>query len=348
MVGDADHFSSVTNPLLSIIITCYNYENYVCSAIDSVLDQGCDFVELIVVDDGSSDRSWEKISSYGDRLKAVSIANGGAVRASLHGFGLSSGQFVYFLDADDTMKPGSLAVIRSHLSDRVAKIQFALAPIDPSGAVIGPDFPKLNGRHRSEDLRRLIALKGTYLTPPTSGNVYRRDVYSELGDLSYERGIDGIAYLLAPFVGEVISIPRSLASYRIHDKSLSAFSAVTAGRVDWYTQRFVNRLKHLSELLAAKGIRYEVLHPDRSFAYVLENEILATSLRGERIPWRKLLQYARSVYTEEATPKRELFALMYLVLAVVPHRLANELILFRVNQTRYPWIRRILKSLTQL
>jgi glycosyltransferase involved in cell wall biosynthesis len=348
MIGDEDNFSSAANPLLSIIITCYNYDSYVSAAIDSVLDQNSDFIELIVVDDGSRDGSWEKICGYGGRLKAARIENSGAVKASLHGFGLSTGRFVYFLDADDEMKPGSLDVIRRHLTERVSKIQFALAPIDRAGMVIGPDFPKLNGRHSSEDLKKLIALKGTYLTPPTSGNVYRRDVYTELGDLSYERGIDGIAYLLAPFVGEVISLPRSLARYRIHDQSLSAFSSLSPGRVEWYAKRFSNRLRHLSELLAAKGIPYEIVHPDREFAYVIENEILALSLRGQRIPFRKLLEYARSVYAEEATPKRELFAGMYLLLALLPHRLANELVLFRINQTRYPWIRRILKTLTQI
>lgn len=51
------------------------------------------------------------------------------------------------------------------------------------------------------------------VTPPTSGNVYRRDVYDGLGEMTHERAIDGVPYLLAPFVGEVISIDHPFGRY---------------------------------------------------------------------------------------------------------------------------------------
>lgn len=337
-----------TFPLLSIIITCYNYENYVQTAIESILDQRVDFIELIVIDDGSTDGSWDRINQYGNSLTAVRLQNGGALKASLHGLEMSSGRFVYFLDADDFLKPGSLDVIRGHLGDGVSKIQFRLAPVNHAGTVVGPDFPKLDSRHSSEDLRRLIALRGSYLTPPTSGNVYRRDVYQELGDLSYERGIDGVSYLLAPFVGEVVSLDVSLGCYRIHNQNLTSFTNVSASRVEWSAERFLRRLEHLRTLLAEKSIEWMGFRSDRQFAYVVESEILSLSLRNQVVPFETFRRYARSIYAEEISPKREMFVAMYMLLALAPHRVANELILFRINQTRYPRIRRILKTLTQI
>ena len=88
-------------PKLSVVITNYNYADYVGTAIDSVLSQDV-AIELVVVDDCSADKSRDIITSYGDRiipvLQEVNQGHGGGFNA---GYARTTGDLVMFLDADD-------------------------------------------------------------------------------------------------------------------------------------------------------------------------------------------------------------------------------------------------------
>lgn len=88
--------------LVSIIINNYNYGCFVADAIDSALNQTYSPVEVIVVDDGSTDNSREVINSYGDRIVSVVKENGGQASAFNAGFTASRGDIICFLDSDDT------------------------------------------------------------------------------------------------------------------------------------------------------------------------------------------------------------------------------------------------------
>src|SRR5208282_584801 len=92
-------------PLVSIIVTNYNYARYLRAAIDSALAQTYPHVEVIVVDDGSTDESREVIESYEKRVLPVIKANGGHGSAVNAGFVVSRGEIVIFLDADDELLP---------------------------------------------------------------------------------------------------------------------------------------------------------------------------------------------------------------------------------------------------
>jgi hypothetical protein len=96
-------------PSVSVVIPCYNTENWIAHSIQSVLDQHNVTVEIIVVDDGSTDKSLEIIKSFGDRVRWKTGPNQGACRARNCGLELASGEFILFLDADDYIEPDSLA-----------------------------------------------------------------------------------------------------------------------------------------------------------------------------------------------------------------------------------------------
>ncbi|MGK0185205.1 MAG: glycosyltransferase involved in cell wall biosynthesis [Verrucomicrobiales bacterium] len=98
-----------SHPLVSILIPCYNSEAYLAEALDSALAQTYTNVEVIVVDDGSSDDSTEVLSSYGDRIRWKSIPNGGACAARNEALKLAKGNFIQFLDADDLLMPDKIA-----------------------------------------------------------------------------------------------------------------------------------------------------------------------------------------------------------------------------------------------
>lgn len=93
------------NPLVSIAINNYNYARFLPEAIDSALNQTYPHVEVIVVDDGSTDDSREVIESYGNKVVAVLKDNGGQASAFNAGFAASRGDIFCFLDADDIFTP---------------------------------------------------------------------------------------------------------------------------------------------------------------------------------------------------------------------------------------------------
>ena len=90
-------------PLVSIIVPIYNVEQYVNRCVDSILAQTYSNIEVILIDDGSADKSRERISVYNNdpRCKVVYKDNGGASSARNVGISLASGEYIYFIDADD-------------------------------------------------------------------------------------------------------------------------------------------------------------------------------------------------------------------------------------------------------
>ncbi len=102
-------------PLFSIVIPCYNYSHVVGRAIESVLSQNTESLQLVVVDDGSSDDSWQVVSDYACRYPEKLVAhrqeNQGPGAARNTGIRLGIGQYLCFLDADDELTEGALAAL---------------------------------------------------------------------------------------------------------------------------------------------------------------------------------------------------------------------------------------------
>ncbi len=106
----------MTAPLVSVLIPCFNAAPYVGAAIESVLAQTCAPIEVIVVDDGSTDGSVTEIRAFADRgVVLLEQARGNAAAARNAAFARSSGDFVLFLDADDLIAPGHIAALLDRL-----------------------------------------------------------------------------------------------------------------------------------------------------------------------------------------------------------------------------------------
>lgn len=93
------------NPLVSILINNYNYGHFLGDAIDSALHQTYPYIEVIVVDDGSTDNSKEIIAAYGDKIIPILKENGGQASAFNVGFEASRGEIILLLDSDDIFNP---------------------------------------------------------------------------------------------------------------------------------------------------------------------------------------------------------------------------------------------------
>ncbi len=94
-------------PLVSIIIPCYNSEKYIGKCIESIISQSYKYIEIVVVDDGSTDNSIEIIKKY-NNVKVYSQVNSGACVARNYGLKRCGGYYVKFLDSDDYLNPDSI------------------------------------------------------------------------------------------------------------------------------------------------------------------------------------------------------------------------------------------------
>ncbi|SHH00330.1 glycosyltransferase [Tepidibacter thalassicus] len=93
---------------VSVIIPTYNYGEFICDAIDSVLNQTFKDFEIIVVDDGSTDNTKDIIKKYRDKISYYYKTNDGPASARNLGIKKSNGKYICFLDADDIFLPNKL------------------------------------------------------------------------------------------------------------------------------------------------------------------------------------------------------------------------------------------------
>jgi glycosyltransferase involved in cell wall biosynthesis len=100
----------MTEPLISVIIPSYNYGHFVCDAVRSALAQTYSHAEVIVVDDGSTDDTRERLAQFGDRIHYYYQENQGLSAARNTGIQLARGDFVAFLDSDDAWHPQKLEI----------------------------------------------------------------------------------------------------------------------------------------------------------------------------------------------------------------------------------------------
>ena len=205
-------------PLVSIVLNNFNYEPYLATAIDSALAQDHPDVEVVVVDDGSTDGSWDVISGYGDRIVAILQENAGQPRALNRGFEESRGEIVLFLDSDDFLYETAASSVVAAWADGCVKVQYRLSMVDRDGRRTGA-LPAVDVPLPSGDVRPLIARSGGYLWPVTSGNAYSRALLDELMPIpeqDFQGAADSYLNLLAPFYGSVISLQPELGAYRVH------------------------------------------------------------------------------------------------------------------------------------
>jgi glycosyltransferase involved in cell wall biosynthesis len=209
-------------PLVSIIVNNFNYARFVGAAIDSALAQSYALVEVVVVDDGSTDDSREVISRYGSRVSAIFKPNGGHASAFNAGFGASHGSIVMFLDADDALLPSAVEEVVRAWRPGVAKVQFVLAHIDADGRPLGGTVPYLPAQMPDGDIRASILDAGGYVGVPTSGNAFARTVLERLLPLPesvWRQAADTSLEIIAPFLGDIVSLRQTLGCYRIHESN---------------------------------------------------------------------------------------------------------------------------------
>ena len=103
------------DPLLSVIVPVYNIENYIIDSVDSILNQSYKNLEVLLVDDGSTDKTGTICDDYGakdSRVKVFHVQHGGVSYARNIALDNMHGEYVAFVDGDDYLKISPPAVIR--------------------------------------------------------------------------------------------------------------------------------------------------------------------------------------------------------------------------------------------
>lgn len=201
---------------VSVVIDNHNYGRFLKETLDSVLAQVLDdvAVEIIVVDDGSTDDSREILSVYAPRVKSLLQARQGQASAFNVGLSAATGDIVCLLDSDDVFLPGKLAaVVKAFEDPKVVCVQHFLHDTDAHLRPLPRRFPAWPARYTLDD----YAAGRTEFTA-TSGLAFRREVLLKLlpipKDLFYY--LDDFLTAHALFFGEIANIPEVLGLHRMH------------------------------------------------------------------------------------------------------------------------------------
>jgi glycosyltransferase involved in cell wall biosynthesis len=208
---------------LSIVIPNYNYGAFVGEAVESALAVEWPDVEVIVVDDGSTDDSLGVLRGFGDRIVLVAQENAGPRVACNRGFAESHGDVVIFLDSDDVLEPSIAREVAQVWRPGISKVQVQMRRVDGVGRPQGRPFPTYRFTPTPQQVRRWMAATSAYPTPPGSGNAYAREFLEKLFPLDDRCGdaSDSACLAAAPFLGDVVTVPKPLVRYRVHGSNRS-------------------------------------------------------------------------------------------------------------------------------
>lgn len=224
----------------------YNYGRYLAEAIDSALSQEWPDLEVVIVDDGSTDRSRDLIASYGSRVVTVFKENGGQASALNAAFAASRGEIVALLDADDWFEPGKIGRVVAELADHpeagwLAHPLIPVAEVTPEHRSRGKVW-KTGGSGDYTAAVRRGRTKLLPLLPATSGLVFRRELLERIMPIPVELGItaDNYLKLAGLLISPVRILDQPLACQRIHGANRYTLQAGKSSRFA-KTVRRVNR-----------------------------------------------------------------------------------------------------------
>ncbi len=326
--------------LVSIIINNYNYDRFLRAAIESALNQTYRPVEVIVVDDGSTDQSRVTIERYGDQIAAVLKENGGQSSALTAGFAHSHGDIVIFLDADDVLLPhAAQAVVDAfHAQPDAAKIQYRMIVIDRNGQPSvtvkpPPHIPLPSGDLRRQELDFPFDLAWL----PTSGNAFSTQVLRRILPIPEDYGVVGADWYLAhvaALLGPVVAVNEVCAYYRVHagnhyEVAAPVLDLAHIRQTLTYTDCTRRHLLHYAEQLGLPDRPAEIL----SVSYVA-NRLASFKLARDQHPivgdspigLLRLALIAVARRGDVSWIMRMLFRVWFILVIMVPKSLARSLI----------------------
>lgn len=150
------------NNKISIIVAAYNIENYIRRCLESLVNQTFKDIEIIVVNDGSTDNTLNEINMINDeRIRIVSQKNRGLIEARKSGYKQASGEYVLFVDGDDWLELNSLEILYNKAKEKKYDIvKYKCKKINEDNKII-PDWDVITGEFNGYDFLKLCLLGKT-------------------------------------------------------------------------------------------------------------------------------------------------------------------------------------------
>jgi len=301
-------------PFFTVLIDAYNYGRFIEEAVSSALEQSfpAEDREILVVDDGSTDDTQERLRKFGNSIRYLRKPNGGQASAFNLGFEQACGKVIALLDADDVWRPSKLERVYKAFQER------------PDAGMIYHRMHLWDGEDEFSEDSYFIAISGRvpesrqkllqYPMVGTSCLSFRREVLKELLPVPESLRFQADAYLtaLVIFLAPVAALPDFLGRYRLHEANL--FQREKAER--WRTQteqriamRRALRLE-VGNWLARHG--HDVRSRDiRSYLkqWILSNQKdqFALEKPGRLKYFRHLLEFPRT-YGEIMSPRHRTYS----------------------------------------
>lgn len=245
---------------LSVVIPNHNYAKFVGTAIKSALDIRWPRVEVVVVDDGSTDNSLEVIESFADKITIIRQPNAGQMQSSVNGFHRSTGELIIFLDSDDALHPDVMNEIAAVWTDKASKFQFQMRTVNAEGMPTGSILPQYFITPTPQQIREWVTTAGVYPTPPGSGNAYPRWVVEKIFGFKsdfVDRAPDSYLVTAAPVYGDIVTVPKPLVDYRVHGDNHGAFLQLEDSRFAREVDVTIRRFKFFREVACSAGLKVE-------------------------------------------------------------------------------------------
>jgi glycosyltransferase involved in cell wall biosynthesis len=234
---------------VSAIIPTYNHAAFLPEALESVFAQTCCPLEVVVVDDGSTDETAEVLRTYEGRIRVLSQPNRGVAAARNAGAAVASGELLAFLDADDTWFPAKLErqAARFGVEPGIALVHCGIEEVDGRGRQLRARLDGMEGWVSREMLlfRRGVILGGG------SAAVIRRATFLEVGgfDEALSTSADWDLYYRVARRYPVGFVPEVLVRYRVHGGNMHRnVDAMTRDMLTAYAKVFSEQDPELQRL----------------------------------------------------------------------------------------------------
>ena len=291
--------------LVSVIIPAYNIDKYLAETLDSVLAQSYTYFEVVIVNDGSTDRTLEIAQEYAakdDRIQVISQVNQGVSAARNHGIRVTTGELLAFLDGDDRWHPNKLNAHVNHFQEvKNLGMSFAKVAFITSD---GSDTKQCSNSKLTNFKPEDFYVENLVVTP--SNVVIRRSTIDSVGhfELKLNGSEDQELFFRIAWSGAIVEgLDQVLTEYRIVENSASA--NLHHMEEDW------QRLNRCIESYAPILVKH---HYDRAYSYFLRYlarrgiRIRAKPQQVRAFIWRAIRQDRSLVFME---PRRTLATLFF-------------------------------------
>ena len=250
------------NELVSVIIPVYNGEKFVASSIESVLNQSYRLIEIIVINDGSTDGTQEILNHFAEKIIVIQQKNAGQADARNHGLTIAKGKYIALLDSDDLFAPEKLKSQISFL--KKGNLDMVCTNFETIDA-LNTKLKNISAPHFHASNALTTFITGNFIC--TSTLLFKKEWIQKVGnfDTKMKGTEDGDLWFRMLLDGARLDVIREpLVKYRIHEENYSG------------------RFSHMNQFRAlANRKQYQLLKDKMLFSSVDDKLFLASAYANQ-------------------------------------------------------------------